>query len=213
MHSLVGSWLHLVGLEQLGVDWLLRSRERAQQQGSDLHAANAAVGAAMLAAEQLRRACDNGFGPDIALDSARAVLEAVALAKPALKRCKRLLPQYWLAPTEKVLSVLEPAWEESWARLRLLQAQGDPAGSRRGRAARAAGEQAKALQGAGSATQQAMQRTAAELSSILQPVKCDGCNAPAVAAQLCARCRRSRYCSHACQLAHWPQHRAECSPA
>ncbi len=31
--------------------------------------------------------------------------------------------------------------------------------------------------------------------------------------QHCGKCRTVRYCSRACQLAHWPQHKPVCKPA
>jgi hypothetical protein len=35
---------------------------------------------------------------------------------------------------------------------------------------------------------------------------------PAVPAMRCARCKRSYYCSRACQRRHWPVHKLECAP-
>mmetsp|Transcript_25824 Transcript_25824/g.77795 ORF Transcript_25824/g.77795 Transcript_25824/m.77795 type:complete len:105 (-) Transcript_25824:14-328(-) len=39
---------------------------------------------------------------------------------------------------------------------------------------------------------------------------CSGCNATGwTKLQACARCRVARYCSRACQVKHWPEHKAE----
>ena len=41
-----------------------------------------------------------------------------------------------------------------------------------------------------------------------------GCNATGwTKLQACARCRVARYCSRACQVKHWPEHKAECAAA
>ena len=41
------------------------------------------------------------------------------------------------------------------------------------------------------------------------------CASPACAGQgakRCGACRKAWYCSRACQTAHWPEHKRECSP-
>ena len=42
-------------------------------------------------------------------------------------------------------------------------------------------------------------------------VLCSGCEGASDAARACGRCRAAWYCSVACQKAHWPTHRLECT--
>jgi TPR repeat protein len=39
---------------------------------------------------------------------------------------------------------------------------------------------------------------------------CSGCAQPTDKTYPCAACHCELYCSHACQLAHWPAHKVEC---
>ncbi|KAH9924940.1 hypothetical protein B0H21DRAFT_826677 [Amylocystis lapponica] len=42
--------------------------------------------------------------------------------------------------------------------------------------------------------------------------KCDECGATDAALKICAKCHSARYCSTACQRAHWPAHKRTCQP-
>lgn len=46
-------------------------------------------------------------------------------------------------------------------------------------------------------------------------VRCAHCDISSIELRLmkCSRCRSAHYCNAQCQLAHWPQHRADCKKA
>jgi hypothetical protein len=44
----------------------------------------------------------------------------------------------------------------------------------------------------------------------VKPRRCARCGIEAVEMPLCSRCRAARYCSPACQRAHWPEQKAAC---
>ncbi|KAL4440122.1 hypothetical protein ABPG75_003123 [Micractinium tetrahymenae] len=141
----------------------------------------------------------------ISLDSALVALAALAHAEPALKRLKRLLPVEWLSTLEQMLPAAQVAAQQVQALLQEVQQRGGPRGMRSA-AARAqldaAGRSAKAFEAA--------YRQALTQDRQAAHIRCDGCGHNAVGLKQCDRCMLARYCSRACQVAHWPQHRAKC---
>ncbi|KAL4457959.1 hypothetical protein ABPG75_012824 [Micractinium tetrahymenae] len=190
----------------------------ARDQGSDYYMATALLEAVMIASSELRRgSTGGGTGCAISLPSAQAAVAAFAQAEPAFKRCKRLLPQEWTACLRDTLPAARGVWEESQAHLQLIRAQQQLAsGSSQGRAAHAHTRELLGRAVAAShAVAQATEHSTApwDNSRNSLALRCDGCGQTSVGLQRCGRCKRTRHCSRACQLAHWPQHRADCRPA
>ncbi|KAL4440145.1 hypothetical protein ABPG75_003146 [Micractinium tetrahymenae] len=139
LHFLVGEAMVMLEMHQLGLNNQLRCLELAPQQGSDFNVARAALGAAVLAGLRLTDAGVDAATIGIELGTAEAALAAFPLAEPALQRCRRLLPQYWVAGLEEMLAVARPAMKTSMVWLRALQAQGSAATRRRRHGARQRG--------------------------------------------------------------------------
>ncbi|KAL4438730.1 hypothetical protein ABPG77_006334 [Micractinium sp. CCAP 211/92] len=104
---------------------MLRCIQLAQQQGSKYFLAIAAASAMATARTQLYKVAALGGSLDIGLDQAEAALAAFSQAEPALKRCKRVLPQYWTAEAERCCFVFQHTLSDSWACLHLLQPGGN----------------------------------------------------------------------------------------
>ncbi|KAL4438731.1 hypothetical protein ABPG77_006335 [Micractinium sp. CCAP 211/92] len=121
--------LSLLDERERALHHVLRCSQLAQQQGSDYFLAAGATSAIAMASVQLQKAAELGGSLDIGLDQAEAALAAFVQAEPALKRCKRMLPLYWLAHIQESCPVFQPAWSGSWERLRLLRMRGSPSRS------------------------------------------------------------------------------------
>ncbi|KAL4440155.1 hypothetical protein ABPG75_003156 [Micractinium tetrahymenae] len=209
VHLAVGNVLTVPGKHQRAMDHYLRCAELAQQQGSDLFTAAAGIQAVILIGPELSRSATSGGRFPVSRASMQAALEAFRQAEPALKRCKRLLPQGWVAEYEAMLPMARGARQAAQLRLQRWQVEGEQAATD----SIGSASQARSLARRAAETERAMLQLAEQALVHEALMQCDGCGQSAVGLQRCARCRRARYCSCACQLAHWPQHRAECRGA
>ncbi|KAL4440175.1 hypothetical protein ABPG75_003176 [Micractinium tetrahymenae] len=204
-----GQALACLEQHQRSMDCLLRCFELGRQQGSNFYPAMAALLALNLATRLLSEAAKSRQPCAISLASAQAALAALSFAEPAMRRANRLLPLAWVADLNGMLAQSGSIYEAAHARLQQLQAR--QAGGRGGRPSRAEQALARRAAEAERAMRQAAQQE--QEDAVQAAMRCDACGQTAAGLQRCARCRRVQYCSRACQLAHWPDHRAECRPA
>ncbi|KAL4451707.1 hypothetical protein ABPG75_007369 [Micractinium tetrahymenae] len=132
---------------QRALHQFLRCCELAQQQGSDFFTAAGATFALWSVSRDLPNAGSAGRQSPVSLASAEGALAVFPKAEPAFRRCKRLLPQTWLADLKDLLPMAEVAFSAVQTRLQLrqlqLQAQRRPAAG--SRASAAARQQAQSL--------------------------------------------------------------------
>ncbi|PRW58525.1 SET domain [Chlorella sorokiniana] len=115
----------------------------------------------------------------------------------ALARCKALLPPLYLPSLKSLRRNVWVRWRRAVVQ-RHLQA-----GASEWREDLLAAEPAAArLPG------QIFSRQAVRVSG-----SCAGCGSSSVELHSCSACRQAEYCSKACQVKHWPEHKAECKAA
>ncbi|PRW51076.1 SET and MYND domain-containing [Chlorella sorokiniana] len=139
-----------------------------------------------------------------------AALAAFRQAEGALALCRRqrLLPAMWLQTLGGAMAVARQLLPSAQAQLHSMGAsQHKSVRPLTGTQRRA---QKASLQKAAGAAAQAAAEAGAQL-----PQRCGHCGKAAVGLRRCAQCRRTEasYCSRACQVAAWPQHKFECREA
>jgi len=149
----------------------LRCFHEAQRQGCDCTAARAAIFAVTYAAN-----CSTPVSPNTLL----AALAALQHAEPALRRCKRLLPQPWLAELEISLPFVQATCRRltATAVIRLQQQLLHPLGQ----------------QAAVEAVARHRQETYALGVQAQSASQCSGCGRHAVGLRRCAACQQAQYC-------------------
>lgn len=164
------------------VQQLLDGFQLAQRQRSDYWQCRFAALAMVCAA-----GCRTPLKPALL---ARAV-KTFQHAEPALKRCRRLLPEEWTKFQQARINLAKSLLPSIRARARL-------------------GKRTARDQAALDANRESIDQC---LGIKERRETCSGCDQEAVGLRACARCRAARYCCRECQVAHWPQHKHECRPA
>lgn len=152
----------------------VRAIQLAQRSGSDLQAVSATV--------LLLNALLNTAEAERSRSAAKAAVAALPAAQQALRRCKRVLPNSWVAGLEAQL----PYAAVQCAALK--------------RALAGASAEAAAMLRA-PAAQQAVENIAPTMSALEH---CSCCQLRAIGLRLCARCKATRYCRCAGGLAWGP---------
>lgn len=159
-----------------------RAIRLSQQQGSDLWLARSSL-----------RFADTviSAGDALAVDCGmvQAALAALQQVVPAVRRCRRVLPESWLHPFQEPVGIVQKHQYMLEAMLQLLEgahgsSESDVA------AARSAVHEAEA------ALQQSI-RTVQQANVFV----CDGCHQTALNLRRCSRCRHAVYCRQACAVA------------
>lgn len=154
---------------QRRLELFLRCFQEAQRQRSDYYTLLAATGAVLNA---VVLSCSSA--------TAQEVVTAFQQAEPALRRCKRLLPQRWVAGLEVSVSNAQQGCI-------ILQAQLQQPGSSRA-----------VVVAAASAAARARARLVQEADSpddrVDRLLYCSGCGKAAVGLRRCSACHSARYC-------------------
>ena len=167
-------------------EYCLRSARLAQQQRSDYWTIHTSVAAVMLATNSPQEVGHTAFAAAVELYEQEA--------EPALRRCRRLLPEAWVAMLQQRMQVTQKLLPGAHKQLRLLQLlqPGSTSAS-----ASASGEAFMALL-LSVDSQQVLARQqmvpAGAVERMQGQVACDSCGKQAVGLRRCARCRQAQYC-------------------
>lgn len=157
------------------VDAYLRAVSLGQQRGSDWWVARCAPAALL--------AC----GRDVSRASKAAAAAAVRQAQPALKRCKKVLPDQWIKSAECLLVQTPTTLARIEADLGVAEGQ---AGAGTGGSSASSAAAASTAVGSGSALTVEEVAKAMRVRSVL----CASCGSKALSLRFCGRCRQVQYC-------------------
>ena len=181
------------------VERFIRVSQLGQQQRSDYWVVYGAATALHLATRS-----PHGVGHSTFAAALELFKQA---AEPALRRCKRLLPERWTVVLEQQVATVKALLPGAHKQVRLLEQAG-----RSGNNSPAAGAAVLASVAAQEAV--ATEQAASTAEDRWQGrLICDGCGERALGLRRCARCKQTQYCSRECQVAHWQVHKRDCHPA
>ena len=163
------------------VECCLRAARLAQLQRSDYWTIYTTATAILLATN---RPLEVGHS---ALAAALDLFEQTA--EPALRRCKRLLPESWVLILQQRVALSRSLLPGAHNQLRLLQQAGNSSSSS-SRAAK------RAVLATVTSQQPVLreQSAPAAMDRLRGRVSCDGCGRQAVGLRRCARCKQAQYC-------------------
>ena len=161
----------------------LRAFELGKQQGSDYYTCSGACLALKAAAAHPEEVGHTAFA------AALAAFEQAA--EPALRRCKRLLPEAWVQRLKELVGHSNALVPGAHSQVQLLQQRASEAAG----ASDAAGA-SRALQSSVAAQAAAFeaQREASGGRCFPHAIDCDGCGERAVGLRRCSRCKQAQYC-------------------